>query len=666
MRIFCHRGFIVLGAVFCLLVASPAFSQFEEEIFFGTGDWIETAAKRLQRIEESPAAVTVITAEEIKKSGAITLCDVLRMVPGIEVLTISVADCQVGARGQNKPASNGVLALVNGRSIYEDIFGNVVWTKKDFPLEQIERIEVVRGPGSVLYGANAFHAVVNIITKDLLSAGGDLISLTAGEDAIIGTVVGSAQTGAAEYLLSAGWTQFSQYGDPENIKLQYPRGRMHFKYDLEDLGQVRIEAGVDGGDYELLQEMLGMFKTYSVTHNVMAKYEIKDFYVRTFWNSIETRDTYVPDPIFDGEEIFGFPISLAEGFLIDLDLESHVVDLEAQKIQDLGWGNLFTVGASSRFISTKYDLSGVHKYGTDLLFAAYLQHEFTWETYLHSYLGVRWDHHPRTGENFSPRASLLVTPLAGHAFRFSGGKSFRNPTFIEQSMDIIVPLMVGPMPASVGLLGNPDLGPEELISYEAGYQSSLFKGQLKLGVNVFYNEISGLIGPDFPFDLDLIVTTGVVEGGMGNVIDEEAVGVEVEVKYRPKRWLSVLGNFTWTQVDDLSFDEKDRRTPEYKVNGGVMAGPYRGISTSVLVHYYGETFWPYSFRSPEVGESLWFLERGEIPAYTLVNFRLAYRFLREHFEASVNVFNLLDKEHYEIPYGDEIGRRIMGTLCFTF
>ena len=154
----------------------PAVSQFEEEEFFLADEWVETAAKRLQRVEESPAAVTVISAEEIRNSGATNLGDLLRRVAGLEVICLSASDCQVGARGQNKPMSNGVLALVNSRAVYETFFGVVLWSYKDFPLEQIERIEVVRGPGSVLYGANAFHAVVNIITKEPLGTPTTMLS----------------------------------------------------------------------------------------------------------------------------------------------------------------------------------------------------------------------------------------------------------------------------------------------------------------------------------------------------------------------------------------------------------------------------------------------------------------------------------------------------------
>ena len=668
---------IVKSLTGCLLVlfcvtfgtARPGFSeteiQFEEEMFFTAGEWVETASKRLQPIGESPAAVTIITAEEIRNSGATNLCDLLRRVPGLEVIIVNPSDCEIGARGQNKLMSNGVLVLENGRSVYEDYFGVVLWNFKDFSLEMIDRIEVVRGPGSVLYGANAFHAVVNIITRDPSAESGGIVSLTGGPDTILWTLSGSSRAGRAGYLVSAGLTQFSHCDAPEDVSIQYPRAKMSLHYDLDEAGEIQVEAGMVGGEIEVVQEMFGLIEAFIVSPNLMVTYQRDNFYIRAFWNSMKTGRAEVPEPYLEGEQAMGLEITLPEDFEINIDLENHVVDVEAQNIFELPARNFFTLGAGYRLTTNRYTLLAAHDYEEDHLFNVYAQHEFAWERLFHTYLGVRWDHHEITGSSISPRGSILISPMESHVFRFSAGRSFRSPSFVESRMDVMVPVRVGGYPTNVGIVGNDELDPEVLTSFEAGYQASLFEKRLKLEANVFFNQIDGLIGIDVPFELEDALA-GELSGSMKNILDEEVWGVEAEVSVRPSSWLTAFANYSWTRVDDLTYEIQDRRTPENKINGGVTAGPYRGLSATVLVHYAGETDWPPGLRSPGIPPNMWFLKYGPAPAYTLVNVRLAYRFFQDRAEVAGYVYNILDDEHYEFPRGEECGIKYTGNVRVSF
>ena len=670
------RGFFATGSkvlrlfplvVFLYIVLFPyrGFPQFEEEIFFETEEWVETAAKRLQRIEESPAAVTVISAEEIRNSGATTLPEVLRRVPGLEVMCLSASDCEVGARGQNKPMSNGVLALVNGRAVYETFFGVVLWNYKDFPLEMIERVEVVRGPGSVLYGANAFHAVVNIITKTHFEAPATLLSFTGGPYERVGTLMASGQSGKIGHLVSVGWTQFMSYSDRHKISAQYPRLRASLLYDSKSWGKILVEGGTLGGDFETFYDIMGMIEGFSTTHNIMVKYELPDFYFRTYWYTIDADKAAVPEVNFDGIVVMGIPIYLKEGFELAFELEHHILDFEAQKIFELPFDNLIAVGASYRFTTTDYRAFEAKRYETEHLSAAYVQHEYEYRPFVHTYLGVRWDHHPLTGHTFSPRGSVLVTPLAGHTLRASVGKSFRNPTFVENYIDMSVALdLPGGLEGNVGVVGSTDLDPEELTSYEVGYQASLFTGRVKAGVSYFFNQIDNMLFPLFPEDY--MINIGHVTGSFVNIYDEEAWGVEAELKAQPFSWMAAFANYTYTEVEDLTFGGADERTPRNKVNGGITVGPLSNASATVLAHYVGETRWPPTVRHPNLDESIWMLEVGDTDPYTLLNVRVAYRFLKDQAEASLSLYNLMGDDHLEFPLSEKIPTRISGTVRVTF
>ena len=363
-----------------------------------------------------------------------------------------------------------------------------------------------------------------------------------------------------------------------------------------------------------------------------------------------------------------------------MELVSDSLDAEAQKIVDVGWGNLLTVGANYRLVTVNSE--GLGGYHSQNLFAVYAQHEYQLRDLLHSYLGVRYDYHPLTEHTFSPRGSVLVSPAGGHTFRLSAGRSFRNPTFVElyANQEFELNIITGYFNA------NEDLEAEELISYEAGYQTSLLQGRLGADVSAFFNQISGLIWPDFPGGLLTAALSGEgPEGTFENVYDEKALGVEAEVRARPYRWLSAFVNYSYTRVDfermlvlgemrdveELIADGEfrhltmtaDRRTPEHKVNLGVTAAHEIGLSGTVLVHHVGETFW-----HPNVDWDMGFFKLGKVDAYTLVNLYLAYRFLDDRAEVGLSVYNLLG-DHWEYPetiVTEKIGRRIAGSARITF
>jgi iron complex outermembrane receptor protein len=141
---------------------------------------VTSVSKKETSLEQSPAAITVITAEDIRRLGITTIPDALRLVPGMDVAQINGHEWAVSARGFNNQFANKLLVLVDGRAVYTPTFGGVFWDVQDIPLEDLDRIEVIRGPGATLWGANAVNGVVNIITKSAKDTQGVLVSVTGG------------------------------------------------------------------------------------------------------------------------------------------------------------------------------------------------------------------------------------------------------------------------------------------------------------------------------------------------------------------------------------------------------------------------------------------------------------------------------------------------------
>lgn len=141
---------------------------------------VTSVSKKEQKLSEVPAALFVITQEDIRHSGATSIPDLLRMVPGMDVAQINASTWAISARGFNLQFSNKLLVLIDGRAVYTPLFGGVYWDTQDVPLEDIQRIEVIRGPGGTLWGANAVNGVINIITKRAEQTSGTLITGGAG------------------------------------------------------------------------------------------------------------------------------------------------------------------------------------------------------------------------------------------------------------------------------------------------------------------------------------------------------------------------------------------------------------------------------------------------------------------------------------------------------
>ena len=143
---------------------------------------VTSVGRKAQQLAKAPAAVFVITQEDIRRSGATTLMDVLRMVPGLEVARINGSTWAISARGGLSQFANKMLVLIDGRSVYSQFFSGVVWDQQDVALEDIDRIEVIRGPGAVMWGANAVNGVINVITKTAGSTQGALVSAGSGTE----------------------------------------------------------------------------------------------------------------------------------------------------------------------------------------------------------------------------------------------------------------------------------------------------------------------------------------------------------------------------------------------------------------------------------------------------------------------------------------------------
>lgn len=629
----------------------------EEEFTFGEITVI-SAAKREQRISEAPAAITVITDEDIRYSGAITIPDILRMAPGLDVMQISASDLVINARGYNKEMSNKMLVLIDGRYVYWDFYGIILWDSFPIVLEDIKRIEIIRGPGSALYGANAFSGVINIITKSPQEVRGTHVAVTGGDvNTYLGSVIHAGGTENLTYKVTLGFDETNHWADYSKRSRDVKRAKAVIDYQASENAKIAIEGGIDEGQGETLSGIGRMNRKQKMSH-LKLDFNLANLNTRLFWSR-------------------SYGDAIQEPSLKPYYFLAHTYDIESQLLFNIGSMNSVIIGANYRYNTAESDL--IDQDHSQKLLAGYIQDEFKAGKSFTFTIGLRYDEHPLVKQQISPRANILITPFKEHYLRMSYGTAFRNPSFIESYLyeNSDISAMISPLlpknTIMVQARGNPNLLPEKITSYEIGYQA-LLSPRLRAKLDLFYNNLWDFISFKTIGYQDISAMLGYPAGSVivpskksyTNAGKSKAIGGEIGADLLAAKWLMASINYSY---QDLSWEEDDPLTPENekgqrvkssprnKINGSLRLNFDNGFSANIMMHYVGET---------EKSETWAF---GKTDPYTLINVRLGYRFMNETTEIGLAVFNLLNNAHYEYPETNnqrkpsgahKIGRRVTG------
>ncbi|MGE3153229.1 MAG: TonB-dependent receptor plug domain-containing protein [Nitrospiraceae bacterium] len=667
----------VLGLLLVVVVASPVrtFAQSDnpsgssardrrvEEDTLGIlqeEETVVTASRHAQRISEAPSNVYVITDDDIRQSGAPDLPTVLRRVPGIEVMQVTGAQFNVSARGDNQAVANKMLVLVDGRSIYVDISGEVFWKAIPVTLPEIKRIEVVKGPSSVLYGFNAFDGVINIITKSAKEINGTILQFGGGE---YGTITSSAvHAGTADkfgYRLSVGHDQNNQWRDRNALAFRNNKFNVNMDYHLSGDSRVFLEGGFndvnryDGNFTETVTPTSPFSDGYG-----RAGYERADFFVRAFFRRVSFDADVLTNPVLAPfirvTDVNGNQMQFTD---------TNTYDIEAQ--HTLHWGKLNSLSYGLNLRRNTIN-SNWATAGHENRFGLYVQDEFKPHETFSVVGGLRYDMNSLINPTLSPRLSLIYRPAADHSFRATAAVAYRSPqlgatNFRAQSTATLPTVIPGFVVTQVTpLVGSESLKPEQIISYDAGYQGWYLRHTLRLRADIFFNHISDLIGT--------ANATLANRGGSADIYGGEA-GFDFDVT----RWLSLFGNFSYQEISQTLTDDTRRGGPRFKVNGGARADFENGLNGEVAVFHVGSATYPVNATFAEFAAGFPtfgippLIPPSAVPVervnhYTLLNLRAGYRFWKDRAEAAVSVFNALNDRHNEHPLGDTIGSRVMGWL----
>jgi iron complex outermembrane receptor protein len=637
------------------VAAEPQMSGVAEEMQFLKEETVSIASRHEQPISQAPSNVYVITDEDIRHSGAPDLPTVLRRIPGIEVIQMSGAQFDVSVRGDNQQFTNKMLVLVDGRSIYDDIQGEVYWKAIPVTLPEIKRIEVLKGPASALYGFNAFDGVINIITKSPEEMKGTTLQFGGGE---FGTISSAAiQAGTYEkfgYRLSVGRDQTNQWRDRDALAFRSHKFNARTEYNLSTDSRLIVSGGLldvnrFDGPITGITSASGRFTDGYAD----VLYERPNFFVRSYWKGFE--------PSSD----FGFNPQLSRFFRSsDLNgnttanLFANTYNIDSQHSVELLRGNRLTYGVNYRHNSVASNF--VDQFGQEDRLGFFLQDEWQVTRSFTVVAGARYDLHTEINPTISPRVALLYSAAQEHTFRLGISVAYRPPTLFETHASLLTVLSIPGFPAStIHATGNHNLDPEKIVSYEAGYQGWFFKHRLRLRADLFINHITDLI--TFR-DTSSTTVTALNDPGQADIY-----GGEAGVEYLATAWLTGFANYSYQEISQTFTDTSSQRGgPRFKWNAGLRVELDNGFNGEAALHHVGSAVYPVSATFVTFAPFGVVAPDPRVGSYNLLNIRAGYRFWKEKAEVAISAFNALNDRHKEHPLGDTIGSRVMGWVIMRF
>ncbi|HLE86355.1 MAG TPA: TonB-dependent receptor [Candidatus Brocadiaceae bacterium] len=641
-----------------------------EAIWFGFGEEVTIATRHETQIRKAPSIVTVITDEEIKNLGYRTFAEILRTVPGFEILKKAdfgeVVPAVRGLAGADK-----VRVMLNGHLVNNPLGGGAFSNFDDFPVESIKRIEIIRGPGSAMYGENAFTAVINIITKDAKDIDGVKVSSGYGsfdtyeENIVFGKTYGNVNlSGMVHYRQSGGFDGIVESDSQTRIdnSFGFPAasqapGRVE---DWRQEYNLNLKADYKGVYFEGLYSnknrgpFIGPQYALNDESDVETNYVFGEVgYKKTF----EERLTFKPSVYYDQFDNNTYIESFSEGVTLPLDtngdgvydkfntypdgligngrVTQKIVGTEIPFDYELFDGNVITLGLEYRLISqtnvrfssnfhpatyapldSLQDFSDTYpflKEATRRIWSIYLQDTWDITDTINLTLGARHDQYNDFGGATSPRSGLTWAFMEDASLKLLYGEAFRAPSFLE--------MFTTNQPA---IQGNENLAPERIRTYELGL-SYKFNKHVSSSVNYFFNDVKDLI---VLRTLESAQNTSRYE----NFGDAHIQGVEMETKVDITKGNYVFMNYTFQSPEDDNGDDLPF-VAKHKGNFGVNVHYWKYVNTNLSTFVSGRRF-------REEDDT-----RDDLPAYALLNLSVIGKEFFKTMEVYGTVYNLLDKDN---------------------
>jgi iron complex outermembrane receptor protein len=502
---------------------------------------VTSPLKKAESLSGAPAAIFVVRGDDIRRGGFSSIPDALRMVPGLHVAQQSAHVWIVAARGFSGVFDRDMLVLIDGRLVYTPLFGGVWWDVQDPPLEDIDRIEVIRGPGGTLWGANAVNGVINILTKNAENTQGALVSASVGVNegygarvrfgGMLGRDLAYRIYGASNYWLpSVNATGAANY---DTWNLSQGGIRVDWKTSPKDA------FTFDGQGYSgRTRDAINVFSPSAPPQELRISSVMKGGHVLGRWTH-KFNDRSSTDVLaycdWTGRNTEGF---IEPRNTCDLEVQ-HSYSITNR--QALIWGGqVLTTNAKEQ---SDFTTSFVPLSQRDTTSSIFLQYEIDpVRDRVRIIAGSKFEHNSDTGFNYQPQIRAVWTPTKSHTMWGAVSRVVRTPSTAERSLLAPIAEVSTAPPTFVVLTGNQNLNTEVEHAFEAGYRYE-WKDKFSLDGAIYYNDFDGLIGasPSAPVvnSSPFYIFLPQIFGNLGR---GQTHGLELYLKYAPmKRWTISTG-----------------------------------------------------------------------------------------------------------------------------
>lgn len=620
---------------------------------------VVTVARNPEKLTTVAAAVTVITGEDIRRSGATSIPDALRRVPGLHVAQVDSNDWATGIRGFTSRLSRSMLVLIDGRSVYTPLFAGVYWQVQDTLLEDIDRIEVIRGPGATLWGANAVNGIINIVTKSSTETQGGLLVVGGGsyEHGFTGFRYGGTAGPTTHYRIYGKFFDrgdfFHSAGGSDDWRMGQtgfradsttnPKGAWTVQGDLY-LGRAGQRTSINSFSPPFLQttdrdiELSGgnLLGRWRRTLRSPSELSVQAYYDRTNRTEPafeEHRDTF------------------------DLDFQHRLAPIGEHGIT---WGAGYRV--SSGEATGVPTIVFTPQRRTDQLVTSFLQDEVTLLTdRLRLAFGSRFSHNDYSGYEYQPTARISWFPGARQTLWASFVRAIRTPSRVEH--DLSASVLIDPsVPVFARVVGDPRFESEKVYAFQLGYRvqptSAVF-----VSVDLFYNSYQDLLSlePGAPFVETLPAPTRtVLPLSIANRMGGKGKGGEVTYDWTPRSWWRFGGAYSYLELDlkpdAASLDTSTQRSTE-------------GASPRHQVTFHSYLNLPRNFALDFAFRYIDRLPSQQVGAYASLDARLGWQ-KSERLELGLVGRNLLQDHHAEFGGGSagiaEVTRSVYGRVIWRW
>ncbi len=638
---------------------------------------VTTVSRQESTVGHSPAAIFVITPEMIERSGCTTIPELFRMVPGMDVARSDGNKWNIGVRGFNDPFANKLLVQVDGRTVYNPLFAGVYWDAVDYPLEDIERIEVIRGPGASVWGANAVNGVINIITKSSKDTQGGRVSGGGGtQEQGFGEFSYSGRTSdtTTYRVYGKGFDRTESFipgGGKPNDGWTGESGGMRVDMQPTKEDSVLVEAGYlhdITGDVKTIEAKAGKPFFYS---NLQDE-ETNSGDVVTRWSHQTDKDSGL------SLELYWDHFDRNSNNLYHLRWDTF--DLDYQQNFKLGEQQKIVYGASYRIIdaflgqSTNdngFVLSFPQRHRAPQVGSTFVQDEIDLiDEKLSLTLGSKFEYNDHTGFEAQPTARLLWVPTKTQSFWASASRAVRTPSLFEDEINRLNPIAtaVG-QPFFLDFTGNPQLDSESVIAYELGYRTQATE-KFSLDLALFANSYDKLKADElkkFVQGPPGIFTAPVIPE---NALSAETLGGELALEYQPFKWWQLRGSYSYLKVETHPLHDTkaqhsllesqqittERQSPEHQLDMRSAWTLPRRVELDLISRFVDTV----QYGTP-----------AKVPRYVSLDARTAWR-PKKNLELELVGQNLLQSHHQEsgseglgaVPV--ESRRGVYGKITFRF